>query len=167
MSMLWKAIQLHWFCDPNMTDNVNTGKSTSRYVFTLTGCAVSRCSRFQRIVALPTTDNIPYFRNWSIQRCHMVGMSLLWPWFTWEEQSYTLITKLPYGWLQMPCFVHALWTFWDAIWLACLCNDLGHWCVMSLHQGDVRVKSSHCIKSVTQDSVDVLTKCLSKAQDQH
>ena len=48
-------LELKGFYDSNMVGDVDTRKSTSGYVFTLAGGAISRCSRLQRIVALSTT----------------------------------------------------------------------------------------------------------------
>ena len=39
-----------------MAGDVDTRKSTSGYVFTLAGGAVSWCSRLQKVVALSTTE---------------------------------------------------------------------------------------------------------------
>ena len=49
-------MELQGFCDSDMAGDVDTRKSTSGYVFTLAGGAVSWCSRLQRIVALSTTE---------------------------------------------------------------------------------------------------------------
>ena len=48
--------ELKGFCDSDMGGNVDTRKSTSGYVFTLAGGAVSWCSRLQKVVALFTTE---------------------------------------------------------------------------------------------------------------
>lgn len=54
--MLWKGLYtVRGICDADMAGDVDTCKSTSGYVFTLAGVAVSWCSRLQKIVALSTT----------------------------------------------------------------------------------------------------------------
>ena len=49
-------LELKGFCDSDMAGDVDTHKSTSGYVYTLAGGAISWCSRLQRIVALSTTE---------------------------------------------------------------------------------------------------------------
>ena len=49
-------LELKGFCDSDMASDVDTWKSTSGYVFTLAGGAVSWCSSLQKIVALSTTE---------------------------------------------------------------------------------------------------------------
>ncbi|MCO5569008.1 hypothetical protein L7F22_022714 [Adiantum nelumboides] len=49
-------LELKGFCDSDMAGDVDTRKSTSGYVFTLAGGAISWCSRLQKIVALSTTE---------------------------------------------------------------------------------------------------------------
>ncbi|MCO5584158.1 hypothetical protein L7F22_038081 [Adiantum nelumboides] len=49
-------LELKGFCDSDMAGDVDTRKSTSGYVFTLVGGAISWCSRLQKIVALSTTE---------------------------------------------------------------------------------------------------------------
>ncbi|MCO5588830.1 hypothetical protein L7F22_042790 [Adiantum nelumboides] len=49
-------LELKGFCDSDMARDVDTRKSTSGYVFTLAGGAVSWCSRLQKIVVLSTTE---------------------------------------------------------------------------------------------------------------
>ena len=44
------------FCDSDMASDVDTQKSTSGYVFTLAGGAVSWCSRLQKVAPLSTTE---------------------------------------------------------------------------------------------------------------
>ncbi|MCO5603651.1 hypothetical protein L7F22_057802 [Adiantum nelumboides] len=51
-----RPLELKRFCDSDMAGDVDTRKSTSGYVFTLAGGAVSWCSRLQKIVALSTTE---------------------------------------------------------------------------------------------------------------
>ena len=48
--------KLQGSCDADMAGDVDTRKSTSGYVFTIAGGAVSWCSRLQKIVALSTTE---------------------------------------------------------------------------------------------------------------
>ena len=57
MPMLWKGpLELKGFCDSDMAGDVDTHKSTSGYVYTLAGEAISWCSRLLRVVALSTTE---------------------------------------------------------------------------------------------------------------
>ncbi|KAH7422776.1 hypothetical protein KP509_12G025000 [Ceratopteris richardii] len=49
-------LELKGFCDSDMAGDVDTWKSTSGYVFTLGDCALSWCSRPQKIAALSTTE---------------------------------------------------------------------------------------------------------------
>ena len=57
MPLLWKdPLELNNFWDADMVGDVDTRKSTSGYVFTLTSGVVSWCSRLQKVVALSTTE---------------------------------------------------------------------------------------------------------------
>ena len=49
-------LELKGFCDSDMAGDVDTRKSTSGYVFTLVGGAVSWCSRLQKVVALSNIE---------------------------------------------------------------------------------------------------------------
>ena len=50
------TLDLRGYCDADMAGDMDSRKSTSGYVFTLAGGAVSWCSRLQKLVALSTTE---------------------------------------------------------------------------------------------------------------
>ena len=50
-------LNLHGYCDSDMAGDVDTGKSTYGYIYTLAEGAISWCSRLQQIVALSTTES--------------------------------------------------------------------------------------------------------------
>ena len=49
-------LELKGFCHSNMAGDMDTQKSTSGYVLTLAGGAVSWCSRLQKVAPLSTTE---------------------------------------------------------------------------------------------------------------
>jgi len=50
------SLKLHGYVDANLAGDINSRKSTTGFVFTLGGTAISWVSNLQKIVALSTTE---------------------------------------------------------------------------------------------------------------
>ncbi|MCO5611249.1 hypothetical protein L7F22_065501 [Adiantum nelumboides] len=93
-------LELKGFCDSDMAGDVDTRKSTSDYVFTLAGGAVSWCSRLQKIVALSTTE-AEYISAteaskeaiWLARLCSEFGLPDKAPMFGCDSQSAICLAK--------------------------------------------------------------------------
>ncbi|MCO5579895.1 hypothetical protein L7F22_033760 [Adiantum nelumboides] len=93
-------LELKGFCDSDMAGDVDTRKSTSGYIFTLAGGAVSWCSRLQKIVALSTTE-AKYISAteaskeaiWLARLCSEFGLPDKAPMIGCDSQSAICLTK--------------------------------------------------------------------------
>ena len=145
-------MELKGFCDSDMAGDVDTRKSTSGYVFTLAGGAVSWCSRLQRIVALSTTE-AEYISAteaskeaiWLARLCSEFGLPDKAPVLGCDSQSAICLAK--------NAMFHARTKHIDVRY---------HFIREVLDDGLVTL-----IKvDTSQNPADALTKCLPKAQHQ-
>ncbi|MCO5589082.1 hypothetical protein L7F22_043048 [Adiantum nelumboides] len=93
-------LELKGFCDSDMAGDVDTQKSTSGYVFTLAGGAVSWCSKLQKIIALSTTE-VEYISAteaskeaiWLARLCSEFGLPDKAPMLGCDSQSAICLAK--------------------------------------------------------------------------
>ena len=146
-------LQLQGYCDADMAGDLDTRKSTSGYVFTIAGGAVSWCSRFQKIVALSTIE-AEYISAteaskeaiWLDRLAKELGMLANTPVLGCDSQSAIYLAK--------NAMFHARTKHIDVRY---------HFIRQVLEDGLVTLT-----KIKTQDNpADVLTKSLAKAQHEH
>ncbi|MCO5573237.1 hypothetical protein L7F22_027006 [Adiantum nelumboides] len=143
-------LELKGFCDSDMAGDVDTRKSTSGYVFTLAGGAVSWCSRVQKIVALSTTE-AEYISAteaskeaiWLAQLCSEFGLPDKAPMLGCDSQSAICLAK--------NAMFHARTKHIDVRY---------HFIREVLEDGLITLVKVH----TSQNRADALTKCLLKAQ---
>ncbi|MCO5566647.1 hypothetical protein L7F22_020324 [Adiantum nelumboides] len=144
--------ELKGFCDSDMAGDVDTRKSTSGYVFTLAGGAVSWCSRLQKIVALSTTE-AEYISAteaskeaiWLARLCSDFDLPDKAPMLGCDSQSAIYLAK--------NAMFHARTKHIDVRY---------HFIREVLEDGLITLVKVH----TSQNPADALTKCLPKAQHQ-
>ena len=103
-------LELKGFCDSDMAGDVDTRKSTSGYVFRLASCAVSWCSRLQKVFSLSTNEaeynsvtEASKEAIWLARLCSEFGLPEKAPMLGCDR----LIARVPCVWQRMLCFMHA------------------------------------------------------------
>ncbi|KAH7301632.1 hypothetical protein KP509_23G035000 [Ceratopteris richardii] len=145
-------LELKGFCDSDMAGDVDTRKSTSGYIFTLAGGAISWCSRLQKIVALSTTE-AEYISATEASKeaiglarlCCEFGLPSKAPMLGCDNQSAICLAK--------NAMFHARTKHIDVRY---------HFIREVLEDDLITLVKVH----TSQNPADVLTKCLSKAQHQ-
>ena len=141
------------YCDADMAGDLDTRKSTSGYIFTVAGGAVSWCSKLQKIVALSTTE-AEYISAteaskeaiWLSRLGEDLGMSVSTPVLGCDSQSAVYLAK--------NAMFHSRTKHIDV---------RHHFIRQVLEDGLVTLT-----KIKTQDNpADILTKSLGKAQHEH
>ena len=147
------ALNLQGYCDADMAGDLDTRKSTSGYIFTVAGGAVSWCSKLQKIVALSTTE-AEYISAteaskeaiWLSRLGEDLGMSVSTPVLGCDSQSAVYLAK--------NAMFHSRTKHIDV---------RHHFIRQVLEDGLVTLT-----KIKTQDNpADILTKSLGKAQHEH
>jgi hypothetical protein len=91
-----KPEKLEGFCDANHARDVDTGRSTTGYVFTLAGAAISWGSKLQPTVAYSTVRRIHVSRTPLRKHCGSRSWSTTWG-TSAEASSYSATTKGPFS----------------------------------------------------------------------